>query len=215
MFVTFEGVDGAGKSTQLRLTANYLEQSGYSICSTREPGGTIIGDHIRHILHNVRHTEMTPEAEILLYSASRAQLVRQVIQPRLARGHIVLCDRYAESTYAYQGYGRRLDLDWLRRVTTFATQGLQPDLIIYLDLPITEGLRRKAAAQSQGESLLNRMDRLDRAFYRRVRAGYLTMAQTDPARWLIIEATAPATAIHQVIRQRVGRLAKIRNRRGR
>jgi dTMP kinase len=206
IFITFEGVDGAGKSTQLRLVAERLRQLGYPVCCTREPGGTEIGDQIRRILHDVNNTEMTAEAEILLYSASRAQLVRQFVLPTLERGEVVLCDRYVESTYAYQGYGRQLDFDMLRSLTEFATQGLKPHLIIYLDLDIREGLRRKVEAQSTGRDELNRMDQLEQAFYQRVRQGYLEMAQIDPARWFVVDATAPANEVSQIICRQVEKM---------
>ncbi len=204
LFVTFEGIDGAGKSTQFRLTAERLPQAGYPVCTTREPGGTAIGDQIRHILHDVNNQEMTAEAEILLYSASRAQLVRQFILPRLAKGEVVLCDRYTDSTYAYQGYGRGLDLAKLRWLTDFATQGLRPDLIVYLDLEVAEGLRRKATSAEA----LNRMDQLGRDFYERVRQGYLAMAQAEPARWFIVDAACPIAEINPLICQRIAEMLK-------
>jgi dTMP kinase len=160
LFITFEGPEGSGKSTQIELVADYLRQLGYQVCCTREPGGTSIGNQIRNVLHDVDNTEMTARAEILLYSASRAQLVEQMILPHLAQGGIVLCDRYADSTYAYQGYGRQLDFDTLRVITDFATQRLKPDLTIYLDLDVEEGLQRKATASSTGQGEWNRRRRL-------------------------------------------------------
>lgn len=202
MFISFEGTDGSGKSTQFQRVADYLRQQGRTVCCSREPGGTRIGDKVRAILHDVAHTEMTAQAEILLYSASRAQLVREVILPALTRDEIVLCDRYAESSYAYQGYGRQLDFALLKNLTEFATQGLKPDLIIYLDLDIETGLQRKSAAQSKGEAL-NRMDKLEQAFYQRVRDGYLTMAQADPSRWLVVEASRSVEQVYQTICQEI------------
>jgi dTMP kinase len=203
LFITFEGPDGSGKSTQISLLVAYLRQQGYAVLCTREPGGTAIGDQIRQVLHDVANTEMAARAEILLYSASRAQLVEQVILPQLAKGVVVLCDRYADSTYAYQGYGRQLDLDTLRLITYFATQGLQPDLTIYLDVDVVEGLRRKAAANASGQGEFNRMDRLALEFHQRVRAGYLEMANQEPGRWLIVDASAPVEEIYQAICARV------------
>lgn len=198
-FITFEGPDGAGKSTQIRLLRDYLQGQGCQVCTTREPGGTPIGDQIRQVLHDVNNTAMVPVAEILLYSASRAQLVAQVIKPLLAVGTIVLCDRYADSTYAYQGYGRGLDLAMLKMVTEFATQKLQPDLTLYLDLPVEVSLARKQRASETGESELNRMDQLTLDFYERVRQGYLAMARANPERWSIIDAGQSAPVIHQAI----------------
>jgi dTMP kinase len=203
LFITFEGPDGSGKSTQINLVVEHLSRLGYRVLCTREPGGTAIGNQIRQVLHDVNNTEMSARAEILLYSASRAQLVEQVILPHLAQGGIVLCDRYADSTYAYQGYGRQLDFETLRLITNFATQSLKPDLTVYLDLPVEEGLRRKSAANVTGEGEWNRMDQLELAFHQRVRAGYLEMAKKEPERWLIVDASAPVDQINQIICRRV------------
>jgi len=203
LFVTFEGPDGSGKTTQIDLLRAYLEKRGYPVCQTREPGGTSIGDQIRQVLHDTINIEMQSTTEILLYSASRAQLVAQVIRPALARRQIVLCDRYAESTLAYQGYGRQLDLGILQAITTFATGGLQPDLIVYLDIPVEEGLRRKRRAHETEEEEWNRMDQQTVDFYRRVRQGYLRLAEEEPTRWLIVDACQSAEPIQESIRQTV------------
>ncbi len=202
-FITFEGPEGAGKSTQIQLLTDYLTEHGFAVHTTREPGGTPIGDQIRAVLHDVHNTEMDAVAEILLYSASRAQLVAQVIKPMLAAGTMVLCDRYADSTFAYQGYGRGLDLKMLRQITAFATRSLVPDLTIYLDLPVEEGIRRKEIANQAGKGELNRMDRQKIDFYRRVRNGYLTLAAAEPQRWLIVDARQSITAIQHEIRSRL------------
>lgn len=203
LFITFEGPDGSGKSTQINLVANYLEDLGYRVFCTREPGGTAIGDQIRQVLHDVNNSEMTPRAEILLYSASRAQHVEQVILPHLAQGEMVLCDRYEDSTYAYQGYGRQLDFDMLRLITRFATQDLKPDLTVYLDLPVKEGLRRKEKANTAGQGELNRMDRLELEFHQRVREGYLEMARTEPERWLVVDARGSVETTNRLVCQRL------------
>lgn len=203
LFITFEGPDGSGKSTQIGLVAEYLQQGGYQVYCTREPGGTAIGNQIRAVLHDVDNTAMTSRAEILLYSASRAQLVEQIILPHLAAGHIVLCDRYADSTYAYQGYGRQLDFDTLQAITGFATQNLKPDLTIYLDLEVEKGLQRKVAANTAGQGEWNRMDQLELEFHQRVRQGYLEMARTEPERWLVVDATASVADINRTICRRV------------
>ena len=166
---------------------------------TREPGGTRISEAIRALLHDPGHTEMTAETEILLYAASRAQHVAEVIQPALRAGKMVLCDRFFDSTYAYQGYGRGLPLEILRRITTFATRGLTPDLTLYLDLPPEIGLRRR---ESGGEEM-NRLDRETLAFHERVRAGYLALIEEEPARWRRIDATAAVDAVQSVIRETV------------
>jgi dTMP kinase len=203
LFVTFEGPDGSGKTTQIRLLRVYLREKGYPVCQTREPGGTSIGDQIRQVLHDTTNTGMQATTEILLYSASRAQLVEEVIRPALARGQIVLCDRYAESTLAYQGYGRQLDLGILKAITAFATGRLQPDLIVYLDISVEEGLRRKRRAHEIEEDEWNRMDQQAVDFYRRVRQGYLHLADEEPTRWLIVDARQSVEAIQASIRQAV------------
>ena len=143
LFITFEGPEGSGKSTQARMLVEWLESLGYRVVSTREPGGTRIGEAVRDVILSVEHLEMHPRAEALLFSAARAQLVFQVIKPALAKGAIVVSDRYADSTMAYQGYGHGLDLSALKEITKFATDGIVPDITFYLDLPVEEGLRRK------------------------------------------------------------------------
>jgi len=205
LFITFEGPEGSGKTTQLKLLAEWLREQGYDVLATREPGGTAISEAIRAILLDPAHTEMRPEAEILLFSAARAQIVGQVIRPHLERGGVVLCDRYADSTLAYQGYGHGLDLDILRRITAFATGGLVPDLTIYLDIPIEEGLRRKATGEARE---WNRMEAQTLAFHRRVREGYLEMAAAEPDRWLVVDASQPIADVQAAIRQRVAALIK-------
>lgn len=194
LFITFEGPDGSGKTTQVALLADHLRVLGHEVFVTREPGGTLIGDQIRRVLHDVKNVEMTRETEFLLYSASRAQLVRQVIQAHLAQGDTVVCDRFADSSMAYQGYGRELDLDAVRFITQFATGGLTPDLTIYLDLPVEEGLQRKQSAHMAQGGEWNRLDQQTIDFHRRVRQGYLKMAQAEPDRWLVVDATQSIAA---------------------
>jgi dTMP kinase len=207
MFITFEGPEGSGKSTQIKLLTTYLQNKGWSVITTREPGGTPIGDQIRACLHDVNNTAMTPSAELLLYSASRAQLVGELIRPALAQGQIVLCDRYADSTLAYQGYGRGLDLASLHQITHFATGGLQPDLTLLLDLDVEAGLARR---QSGGEEM-NRLDREAVAFHQRVRQGYFQLVQADPQRWVVIDADRPVEAVQVEIRELVrGRIRQAR-----
>jgi dTMP kinase len=209
IFITFEGPEGSGKTTQIRALHTALAAEGYPVLLTREPGGTEIGDQIRAVLHDTRNTAMLPAAEILLYSASRAQLVGQVIRPALAEGKIVLCDRYADSTLAYQGYGHRLSLEALQTITRFATGGLKPDLTIYLDISVEEGLKRKTLAFQAGESELNRMDLQEVAFHRRVREGYLRMVADEPERWLLLDASRPIEAVRSDIRVRVDEVLSI------
>lgn len=206
MFITFEGPDGSGKSTQIPLLVDYLRAEGHTVFATREPGGTPIGDQIRAVLHDLKNVEMHPHTEILLYAASRAQLVAEAIRPRLARGEIVICDRYADSTLAYQGYGRGLDLPTLKQILAFATGGLQPDLTIYLDISAEEGLARREQA-SVGGAEWNRLDAENLAFHRRVREGYQALIAADPARWVSIcgsdDVATVQAAIRRVVRERL------------
>ncbi|WP_337876707.1 dTMP kinase [Elioraea sp.] len=190
MFITFEGPDGSGKTTQVQQTAVYLRAQGYDVLLTREPGGTAIGDHIREVLHSLAHKAMHPRAELLLYNASRAQLVEEVIRPHLTRGGLVICDRFYDSTLAYQGYGHGLDLDILRTIIAFATDGLRPNLTIYLDIAPEDGLQRRLSALAQGEEW-NRLDDMEMAFHRRVREGYHKLIAAEPDRWVCINGAQP------------------------
>lgn len=203
LFITFEGPDGSGKTTQAALLAQALRTEGREVLHTREPGGTPIGEQIRTVLHDVNNTAMLPTTEILLYSASRAQLVGESIRPALARGVVVISDRYATSTLAYQGYGRGLDLEALRRITEFATGGLQPDLIVYLDLDITVGLQRKWRDHDAGIGEWNRMDQQHLDFHHRIREGYLAMSRQEPGRWHLVDAAQPLEVVQADIRRRV------------
>lgn len=205
-FITFEGPDGSGKTTQLQLLHRYLVRAGHPVVLVREPGGTDIGDQIRAVLHDTRNVSMLPNAEVLLYSASRAQLVGQIIHPALEAGSVVLCDRYAEATMAYQGYGHGLDLRLLQAITTFATGGLRPDLIVYLDIEIEVGLERKRKSFQAGQGEWNRMDQKELGFHRRARAGYLQMAAAEPERWFVLDATRSIASLQRSIRRRVKRL---------
>ena len=197
MFITLEGPEGAGKTTQLRALAGFLRGCGYDVVTTREPGGTAIGDQIRGVLHDTANTAMSPTAEMLLYSASRAQLVAEVIRPALAAGRVVLCDRYADSTLAYQGDGRGLDGDMLATLTAIATGGLRPDLTLLLDLDVAHGLTRR---RDEGEEM-NRLDLETLEFHRRVREGYLALAAAEPARWVCIDADRPGDEVQVDVRR--------------
>ena len=195
-FITFEGPEGSGKTSQLKLAAAWLERQGVPLRVTREPGGTRIGEDIRQILHDTKNTEMSREAEILLYSASRAQHVAEIILPALQAGKIVLCDRFFDSTYAYQGYGRGLPMDALQLITRFATQNLSPDLTIYLDIDPEIGIQRREL----GGDILNRLDRETLDFHNRVRQGYLTLIREQPERWRIIDGAASIDEVHQAVK---------------
>ena len=196
MFITFEGPDGSGKTTQVRQLADWLRERGHDVVLTREPGGTDIGDQIRAVLHDPANGAMDARTEILLYSASRAQHVTQRILPALAANKIVVSDRYADSTLAYQGYGRGLDLEALRRITRFATGGLTPDLTLYLDITPEQGLQRRQV----GGDEWNRLDAEAIDFHQRARAGYLELVRQEPERWVVINATRSVGDVQAEIR---------------
>jgi dTMP kinase len=196
MFITLEGPDGSGKTSQLPLLAEYLRTQGFDVLTTREPGGTSISEQIRAVLHSLENTEMNPRTEILLYQASRAQLVVQVIRPHLAKGGVVISDRFADSTLAYQGYGHQLDLEPLGVLVAFATGGLKPDLTILLDIDVEVGLQRR----KQGGNW-NRLDAYDLAFHQRVRQGYHQLARAEPERWVEIDASQPPKKVQIAMRR--------------
>lgn len=213
VFITFEGPEGSGKSTQARLLYERLQALGYPTILTREPGGTRIGEMIRRILVDLRHTEMAPNTETLLFSAARAQLVSELIRPYLETGGIVVCDRYADSTFAYQGFGLGRDLEELRAITAVATGGLMPALTIYLDLPVEEGLARKRQNQpaytpapqpngtgaEAGQPEWNRLDARDLAYHQRVSAGFQELIRRDPDRWRVFDARLPIEELARLI----------------
>jgi dTMP kinase len=196
LFVTFEGPEGSGKTTQIHRLAAVLEAQGLTVLVTREPGGTAIGNAVRTLLLDPAHTEMSPRAETLLFNAARAQIVDQVIRPALAAGQLVLCDRYADSTLAYQGYGHNQDLESLRLLADYATGGLLPHLTIYLDIDVREGLVRKRAGVAEE---WNRMEEKALTFHQAVRLGYLELAAAEPERWLIVDAAQSVEAVHAAI----------------
>ena len=196
MFLTFEGPDGSGKTTQVAPLAEFLTQLGYQVLITREPGGTAIGDQIRQVLSDLKNTGMHPRSETLLFLAARAQLVEQVIKPHLEDGYIVLCDRYADSTMAYQGYGHQNDLTQISSLINFATGGLKPDLTLLLDVGAEAGLKRKAEGTEW-----NRLDAYSLEFHQRVRQGYAALAQAEPERWVVIDADQPTERVQKSIRQ--------------
>jgi dTMP kinase len=197
MFITLEGSEGSGKTTQAPLLAEFLRARGYAVLATREPGGTLIGDQVRAILSDFKNSDMQPRTEILLFQASRAQLVETVIRPHLARGGVVVSDRYADSTVAYQGYGYQVVApEQMRAVIDFATGGLKPDLTLLLDVDVEVGLRRRGQAGG-----MNRLDTYDVEFYRRVRQGYFEMVHAEPGRWVVIDATQPPDMVQAAMRQ--------------
>lgn len=196
MFITLEGPEGSGKSSQLPLLAEFLRARGHDVICTREPGGTKIGDQIREVLVRMDNVELHPRTEILLFLSARAQLVEELVLPSLADGKIVICDRYGDSTLAYQGYGHGLDLEKLRMMLQFATNGLKPDLTILLDVDVLVGLKRKKAKDEW-----NRLDAYEISFHERVREGYHQLAAQDPKRWRIVDAAQSAELVQENIRQ--------------
>lgn len=196
MFITIEGPEGGGKTSHIIPLANFLTQAGYSVVTTREPGGTEIGNQVREILTRLENTAMHPRTETLLFLAARAQLVEQCIRPQIALGSVVISDRYADSTLAYQGYGHGNDLEALRHLLNFATGGLWPDLTLLLDIHPEQGLQRK---RSGGE--WNRLDAYALAFHQRVWQGYHELAKQDPRRWVTIDASQPFETVQAQLRQ--------------
>lgn len=202
MFVTFEGPEGAGKSTALRFIASTLTEHGHKVVTTREPGGGAIGQRIRQMLLEEGH--VSAETELLLFLADRANHVQTIILPALESGAIVLCDRHADSTIVYQGYGRGLDLDFLRAGNRFATQGLVPDLTLLFDLDPEIGLSRLNIGQ-EAENIanketrdVNRLDREPLEFHTKVRNGFLAIAESEPDRFVILDASMAPKELAQV-----------------
>lgn len=184
LFITFEGVEGCGKTTQITLLKEFLEHKGHTVVATREPGGTPIAEKIRHILLNADHDEMAHETELLLYAAARAQHVVEKIKPALEKGHIVICDRYYDSTTAYQGAGRSIDREKLNWLHAYATVGCIPDITFLIDLPVNIGLKRVIARAEA-----DRLERETIDFHQRVRDGFLAIAKAEPNRVTIIDGT--------------------------
>lgn len=198
VFITFEGGEGSGKTTQIGLLADHLRAHGLAVTVTREPGGTVLGEQVRTLL--LSGGAMSPYAEVLLFNAARAQLVEEVIAPALRRREIVICDRFADSTLAYQGYGRGLPIATLEQINIVATRGVvyQPNLTILLDLPVIVGRARK---QQGGE--WNRLDAEAEAFHERVRNGYLQMASANQRRWALVDTDLSVADVHETIMKRV------------
>ena len=199
LFITFEGGEGCGKSTQSRLLLKKLEQQNTPAILTHEPGGTPLGDELRNLLKRRSGSPISPETELFLVAASRAQLVAEVIRPALEEGKVVLCDRFTHSTMVYQGYGRGIDFTAIKMVNNMATRHVSPDLIILLDVSPEQGLARK-------RRLKDRFELEDLSFHRRVRQGYVKMAAAEPDRWLVIDASLPKAKIAEIIWDRVSTL---------
>ena len=199
-FIVIDGPDGSGKSTQVRLLAAWLGGEGVDVCVTHDPGGTAIGDEIRRILLDKSHERMSVECELMLYMASRAQLVREVIRPALEAGECVLCDRYISSTIAYQGAGGA-DTDAVRTVAEIAVGGLWPDLTIILDVPVEVGLERIAERNGGQAALLDRMESKDPNFHRKVRELFRAQVAEAPGRFAVVDGTADAEQTQQQLRK--------------
>ena len=202
LFITFEGIEGAGKSTQCRQLAAALRADGRTVLETREPGGTGVGEKIRDLVKHFQGPEaMAAETELLLFCASRAQLMRQTILPELNRGTVVICDRFADSTLVYQGFARGLDPDVIRRLTAFVTAGRMPDLTLLLDLEVYAGLGRAASRGNDGKT--DRFEAEARPFHQRIRDGFLTLARQEPDRFRVFDATQTPAALHRQILETV------------
>jgi dTMP kinase len=206
-FITFEGGDGSGKTTQLKALESYLAARGKSCLSTREPGGTSLGEHIRQVLLEVGQQPITSATELFLYLADRAQHIHEVIIPALDQGKIVLCDRHTDSTLAYQGYGRGIDLGLLRSLNDIASQGIKPDLTLLFDCPVEIGLSRTAQRQSTAASgrSEDRFEREKIEFHERIRVGFLELARAEPDRFRIINAAGSAEEVTQEIKNIIER----------
>ncbi len=201
-FITFEGIDGSGKSTQLRLLAGDLRMRGYDVLTTLQPGGTPLGRRLREAFLETEET-VHPMAELLLFAADRAQHVNFLIKPALQEGKIVISDRYADATAAYQGAGRGFDEKLVNQVIKVATDGLKPDLTLFFDIPIEKAIMR-ASGRLDEETKQNRMDREDADFYARVRDAYLRIADREPRRFKVIDASGPINEVHQKVAEIVG-----------
>lgn len=225
LFITFEGTEGGGKSTQIELLAERLRAGGQRVRTLREPGGTPIGEEIRHTLkHSEANRAMTPEAELLLMNASRAQLVREIIRPALVAGEVVLCDRFYDSTTAYQGWGRQIDLAHVRAIIDFAVDHTRPDLTLLLHVPLAVSERRRLSRQARllevpahenagaqprsqfNEPLRDRMEEAGRAFFERVQRGFDAIASEEPGRVRVIDATKPIAEVALEVWKKVGAL---------
>lgn len=206
-FITFEGIEGSGKTTQIRLLFEHLRDSGADVVMTREPGGTIIGEKVRGILLDPSSKGLTPRAELFLYAAARAQHIEDVVLPALNDGSIVLCDRFTDATFAYQGHGREIPVNVVRVVSSLVTMDLVPDLTLLLDLPAEKGLARaRERNRANAASATSRFEDEDLEFHRRVRQGYLELASADRDRIKIVPADAPADRVARMIRDIVKRL---------
>ncbi len=198
MLITFEGIEGSGKTTQADLLHTYLREKGYNVIKTREPGGTGLGEALRGVLLR-KEMRVFPLAELLVFMAVRAQHMEEVISPALAEGKIVLCDRFVDATYAYQGYGRSIDLGIIETLNRLVTKGVRPNLTILLDCDVDQALRRKLAANQQ----MDRFERESVTFHRKIREAYLKLSEEDGKRFFVVGPTLGAEETHKVVREKV------------
>jgi dTMP kinase len=210
MFITFEGIEGSGKSTQIALLADTLASKGMKIVLTREPGGTSIGDQVRTILLDPENRSLDPAAELLLYAASRAQHLQEIILPALADGTTVLCDRFSDATLAYQGYGRGLDIEMIRTLDRIVTAGTHPDLTLLFDIDAVPGLARaRGRNNSRGLGNEARFENEEIAFHERVRRGYLTLVSQEPDRIRVVDASGTPEAVQGIVAKIVDEILRM------
>ena len=202
MLITFEGIEGSGKSTQVALLCEYLLEKGYSVVRTREPGGTLFGEALRKVLLH-RDMHIFPLSELLVFMAMRAQHVEQVIMPALQEGKIVLCDRFVDATYAYQGYGRNIDLGIIETLNRLVTKGIRPNLTVLLDVSVETGLTRKAESAP-----MDRFEIEDLSFHRKIRDAYVKLSEEDPKRFFVIDGAQEQAVIQGIIREQAETLLK-------
>jgi len=199
LFITFEGIEGCGKTTQIGLLTSFLESLHRPFLLTREPGGTGVGEQIRQILLSSENVGIEPMAELYLYAAARVQHIRQVISPALREGKLVICDRFADATLAYQGYGRGVDLAWIEEIHARTMENVKPDLTFLLDLPVEEGLRRALKRMEKHSVKEDRFEKEALDFHRRVREGYLILARNQPRRIVALDGMKEEKTLHREI----------------
>jgi dTMP kinase len=202
MFITFEGIEGSGKTTHVDLLGDYLCEKGLRVVKTREPGGTPVGEALRSVLLK-KDLQVLPLTELLVFLASRAQHVEEVIRPALEEGNVVLCDRFVDASYAYQGYGRGIDLGIIETLNRLVTKGVRPNLTILLDCPVDVGLGRKSA-----DGNLDRFEKEELSFHQKIRNAYIELAEDDPKRFVMLNARKDLAKTQEVIREKVEKLLK-------
>jgi dTMP kinase len=202
MFITFEGIEGSGKTTHVDLLSDYLCEKGLRVVKTREPGGTPVGEALRSVLLK-KDLQVLPLTELLVFLASRAQHVEEVIRPALEEGNVVLCDRFVDASYAYQGYGRGIDLGIIETLNRLVTKGVRPNLTILLDCPVDVGLGRKSA-----DGNLDRFEKEELSFHQKIRNAYIELAEDDPKRFVVLNARKDLAKTQEVIREKVEKLLK-------